>query len=86
MGGALIRVDAEQRFLQLSPARRIREKAQIIGRMFVEVFRGGSGEARGRELARAGNDLSGCDRIGGSKTGKALVIKSTTTWADCRNT
>ena len=65
MGVHVIRVDAEQRFLRRWPASPIRkQKRKIIGRMFIEVFERKSQKLDGREVAGAGHDLSGRDRVG----------------------
>ena len=66
MGVNVIRVDAEERFLDgADAARRDPEhKRKIIGRLFVEVFDEEAAKLRGREVARAGHDLSGRDRVG----------------------
>ena len=50
-----------------SPARRIRRRSARSSARVHRGVRRGSGEAQGREMAGAGHDLSGRDRIGGRK-------------------
>ena len=65
MGVRVIRVDAEQRFLgKLAGEADPEKKRKIIGRMFVEVFDEEAAKLEDVEVARAGHDLSGCDRVG----------------------
>ncbi len=65
MGVRVIRVDAEQRFLTaLAGESDPEKKRKIIGRMFVEVFDEQAAALKDVQVARAGHDLSRCDRIG----------------------
>ena len=68
MGVQVIRVDAEQRFLKaLAGEADPEKKRKIIGRMFVEVFDEQAAKLKDIQVARAGHDLSGRHRIGGSE-------------------
>ena len=60
------------------------EKRKIIGRLFVEVFQREAKKIRKREVARAGHDLSGRDRVGRRQDQEGASPSSrTTTSAAC---
>ena len=65
MGVKVIRVDAADRYFNaLEGVADPEAKRKIIGNLFVEIFDEESHEARQREVAGAGHDLSGRDRVG----------------------
>ncbi len=65
MGVRVIRVDAADRFFAaLRGVDDPEAKRKIIGRTFIEVFDEEAHKLAGREVARAGHDLSRRDRVG----------------------
>jgi GMP synthase (glutamine-hydrolysing) len=77
MGVHVIRVDAEQRFLQaLSGEADPEKKRKIIGRVFVEVFDEEAGKLDDVKWLAQGTIYPDVIESAGAKTGKAHVIKS----------
>ncbi len=77
MGVKVIRVNAEQRFLDaLKGVADPEEKRKIIGRLFVEVFDEKAQELTGIDFLAQGTIYPDVIESAGSKTGKAHVIKS----------
>jgi GMP synthase (glutamine-hydrolysing) len=83
MGVKVIRVDARTVHGALAGVADPEEKRKIIGREFVEVFQ--ESRQAPNAVAGAGHDLPDVIESAGAKTGKAHVIKSTTTSAACRS-
>jgi GMP synthase (glutamine-hydrolysing) len=77
MGVHVIRVDAEQRFLEaLAGETDPEKKRKIIGRMFIEVFDEESAKLEGVKWLAQGTIYPDVIESAGAKTGKAHVIKS----------
>ena len=77
MGVRVIRVDAEQRFLQeLSGQNEPEAKRKIIGRVFVEIFEEESKKISNAKWLAQGTIYPDVIESAASKTGKAQVIKS----------
>lgn len=77
MGVRVIRVDAEERFLEALRGETDPErKRKIIGRLFVEVFEEESAKIAGIRWLAQGTIYPDVIESAGSKTGKAHVIKS----------
>jgi len=77
MGVRVIRVDAEQRFLEaLAGATDPEAKRKIIGRLFVEVFDEEAAKLEDVRWLAQGTIYPDVIESAGSKTGKAHVIKS----------
>src|SRR6202041_2179903 len=77
MGVHVIRVDAEQRFLQaLAGEADPEKKRKIIGRVFVEVFEEEANKLQDIGFLAQGTIYPDVIESAGSKTGKAHVIKS----------
>jgi len=77
MGVRVIRVDAEQRFLDaLAGEADPEKKRKIIGRVFVEVFDEEASKLEGVRWLAQGTIYPDVIESAGSKTGKAHVIKS----------
>ncbi|MFP4079122.1 MAG: glutamine-hydrolyzing GMP synthase [Ectothiorhodospira sp.] len=77
MGVRVIRVDAEDRFLNaLAGVSDPEEKRRIIGRLFVEVFDEEAGRLTNARWLAQGTIYPDVIESAGSKTGKAHVIKS----------
>jgi GMP synthase (glutamine-hydrolysing) len=77
MGVHVIRVDAEQRFLNaLAGESDPEKKRKIIGRMFIEVFDEESTKLKDVKWLAQGTIYPDVIESAGSKTGKAHVIKS----------
>jgi GMP synthase (glutamine-hydrolysing) len=77
MGVRVIRVDAEQRFLQaLEGEVDPEKKRKIIGRMFIEVFDEESAKLADVKWLAQGTIYPDVIESAGAKTGKAHVIKS----------
>lgn len=77
MGVRVIRVDAEERFLEALKGETDPErKRKIIGRLFVEVFEEQSAKLAGIRWLAQGTIYPDVIESAGSKTGKAHVIKS----------
>lgn len=77
MGVKVIRVDAEQRFLdalkgEADPER----KRKIIGNLFIDIFEEEAGKLEGVDFLAQGTIYPDVIESAGSKTGKAHVIKS----------
>jgi GMP synthase (glutamine-hydrolysing) len=77
LGVKVIRVDAEQRFLEaLEGVEDPEAKRKIIGRLFVEVFDEESAKIDNVQFLAQGTIYPDVIESAGSKTGKAHVIKS----------
>ena len=77
MGVKVIRVDAEQRFLeQLAGENDPEAKRKIIGRVFVEIFEEESKKIENAKWLAQGTIYPDVIESAASKTGKAQVIKS----------
>ncbi|MGX2032241.1 glutamine-hydrolyzing GMP synthase [Methylocaldum gracile] len=77
MGVQVIRVDAEDRFLQgLEGVDDPEQKRKIIGRLFVEIFDEEAGKITDARWLAQGTIYPDVIESAGSKTGKAHVIKS----------
>ncbi len=77
MGVKVIRVDAEQRFLdQLKGENEPEAKRKIIGRVFVEIFEEESRKVENAKWLAQGTIYPDVIESAASKTGKAQVIKS----------
>jgi GMP synthase (glutamine-hydrolysing) len=77
MGVRVIRVDAEQRFLEaLAGETDPEKKRKIIGRMFIEVFEEESAKLEDVKWLAQGTIYPDVIESAGAKTGKAHVIKS----------
>lgn len=77
MGVRVIRVDAENRFLQaLEGVDDPEQKRKIIGRLFVEIFDEEAGKIGDARWLAQGTIYPDVIESAGSKTGKAHVIKS----------
>ncbi len=77
MGVKVIRVNAEERFLQaLAGIRDPEEKRKIIGRLFIEVFDEQAAALRDVRWLAQGTIYPDVIESAGSRTGKAQVIKS----------
>ena len=77
MGLKVIRVDAEQRFLnQLTGVNDPETKRKIIGRIFVEVFEEESNKIKNVKWLAQGTIYPDVIESAAAKTGKAQVIKS----------
>jgi GMP synthase (glutamine-hydrolysing) len=77
MGVQVIRVDAEQRFLnELAGETDPEKKRKIIGRMFIEVFDEESTKLQDVKWLAQGTIYPDVIESAGSKTGKAHIIKS----------
>ncbi|MCK9383709.1 MAG: glutamine-hydrolyzing GMP synthase [Nevskia sp.] len=77
LGVKVIRVDAEQRFLEaLEGVEDPEAKRKIIGRLFVEVFEEESAKIDNVQFLAQGTIYPDVIESAGSKTGKAHVIKS----------
>jgi len=77
MGVKVIRVDAEQRFLDaLKGENDPEKKRKIIGNMFVEIFDEEAGKLSAAKWLAQGTIYPDVIESAGSKTGKAHVIKS----------
>ncbi len=77
MGLNVIKVDAENRFLQaLEGANDPEDKRKIIGRVFVEVFEEESKKLKNAKWLAQGTIYPDVIESAGAKTGKAHVIKS----------
>ncbi len=77
MGVRVIRVDAEQRFLdELADENEPEAKRKIIGRVFVEIFEEESNKIENAKWLAQGTIYPDVIESAASKTGKAEVIKS----------
>ncbi len=77
MGVKVIRVDAEQRFLDaLAGVDEPERKRKIIGNLFVEIFEEESGKLRDAKWLAQGTIYPDVIESAGAKTGKAHLIKS----------
>ena len=77
MGVKVIRVDAEQRFLdRLAGVDDPEQKRKIIGNLFVEIFEEEAGKLAGAKWLAQGTIYPDVIESAGSKTGKAHLIKS----------
>jgi len=77
MGVRVIRVDAEQRFLdELAGENEPEAKRKIIGRVFVEIFEEESKKIKNAKWLAQGTIYPDVIESAASKTGKAKVIKS----------
>lgn len=77
MGVHVIRVDAEQRFLEaLSGVTDPEQKRKIIGRLFIEIFDEQAGKLTSARWLAQGTIYPDVIESAGAKTGKAHVIKS----------
>lgn len=77
MGVRVIRVDAEERFLEALKGEADPErKRKIIGRLFVEVFEEQAGKLQGIRWLAQGTIYPDVIESAGARTGKAHVIKS----------
>jgi GMP synthase (glutamine-hydrolysing) len=77
MGVHVIRIDAEQRFLEaLAGETDPEKKRKIIGRMFIEVFDEESAKLKDVKWLAQGTIYPDVIESAGAKTGKAHVIKS----------
>lgn len=77
MGVKVIRVDAEQRYLDaLTGVQDPEEKRKIIGRLFVEIFDEQASKLTSAKWLAQGTIYPDVIESAGSKTGKAHVIKS----------
>ena len=77
MGVRVIRVDAEQRFLnELAGENEPEAKRKIIGRVFVEIFEEESKKINNAKWLAQGTIYPDVIESAASKTGKAKVIKS----------
>ncbi len=77
MGVKVIRVDAEQRFLNaLSDETDPEKKRKIIGHMFIEVFEEEASKLKNARWLAQGTIYPDVIESAGTKTGKAKVIKS----------
>jgi GMP synthase (glutamine-hydrolysing) len=77
MGLNVIRVDAEDRFLEaLKGENDPEKKRKIIGRVFVEVFEEEAGKLKNAKWLAQGTIYPDVIESAGAKTGKAHVIKS----------
>ncbi|MCZ6560882.1 MAG: glutamine-hydrolyzing GMP synthase [Gammaproteobacteria bacterium] len=77
MGIKVIRIDAEQRFLDgLQGVTDPEEKRKIIGRLFIEVFEEEAHKLEGVRWLAQGTIYPDVIESAGAKTGKAKVIKS----------
>jgi GMP synthase (glutamine-hydrolysing) len=77
MGVKVIRVDAEQRFLDaLSGENDPEKKRKIIGNLFVDIFEEESNKLKSAKWLAQGTIYPDVIESAGSKTGKAHVIKS----------
>ena len=77
MGVKVIRVDAEQRFLdRLAGENEPEKKRKIIGNLFVEIFEEESNKLSAAKWLAQGTIYPDVIESAGSKTGKAHVIKS----------
>ncbi len=77
MGIKVIRVDAEQRFLDgLQGVTDPEEKRKVIGRLFIEVFEEQAHKLDGIKWLAQGTIYPDVIESAGAKTGKAQVIKS----------
>ncbi len=77
MGVQVIRVNAEERFLQaLEGVHDPEQKRKIIGRLFVEIFDEEAGKISDARWLAQGTIYPDVIESAGSKTGKAHVIKS----------
>jgi GMP synthase (glutamine-hydrolysing) len=77
MGVRVIRIDAEQRFLdELAGESEPEAKRKIIGRVFVEIFEEESKKIDNAKWLAQGTIYPDVIESAGSKTGKAQVIKS----------
>ncbi len=77
MGVKVIRVDAEQRFLdRLADENDPEKKRKIIGNLFVEIFEEESNKLASAKWLAQGTIYPDVIESAGSKTGKAHVIKS----------
>lgn len=77
MGIHVIRVNAEQRFLDaLKGVEDPEDKRKIIGRTFIEVFDEEAGKLRGIQWLAHGTIYPDVIESAGAKSGKAHVIKS----------
>ena len=77
MGVKVIRVDAEQRFLDaLKGENDPEKKRKIIGNLFVEIFEEASNKLSAAKWLAQGTIYPDVIESAGSKTGKAHVIKS----------
>jgi GMP synthase (glutamine-hydrolysing) len=77
MGVKVIRVDAEQRFLdKLGGVQDPEQKRKLIGRTFIEVFEEEAAKLRDVRWLAQGTIYPDVIESAGAKTGKAAVIKS----------
>lgn len=77
MGVKVIRVDAEQRFLEaLQGENDPEKKRKIIGNMFIDIFDEEAGKLTAAKWLAQGTIYPDVIESAGSKTGKAHVIKS----------
>jgi len=77
MGVKVIRVDAEQRFLDaLKGKSDPEEKRKIIGNMFVDIFEEEAGKLKNAKWLAQGTIYPDVIESAGAKTGKAHLIKS----------
>ena len=77
MGVKVIRVDAEQRFLDaLAGENDPEKKRKIIGNLFVEIFEEESGKLKSAKWLAQGTIYPDVIESAGAKSGKAHVIKS----------
>ncbi len=77
MGVKVIRVDAEQRFLDaLKGENDPEQKRKIIGNLFVEIFEEEAGKLTAAKWLAQGTIYPDVIESAGAKTGKAHVIKS----------
>ncbi|PIE44703.1 MAG: glutamine-hydrolyzing GMP synthase [Gammaproteobacteria bacterium] len=76
-GMNIVRVDAEQRFMnELAGVNDPEEKRKIIGRIFVEIFDEEAAKIQGVKYLAQGTIYPDVIESAGAKTGKAHVIKS----------
>ena len=77
LGVQVIRVDAEQRFLEALRGQSDPEaKRKIIGRLFIEVFEEQARKLRDTRFLAQGTIYPDVIESAGARTGKAHVIKS----------
>jgi len=77
MGVRVIRVDAEQRFLnELTGVDEPEAKRKVIGRVFIEIFEEESRKIKSAKWLAQGTIYPDVIESAASKTGKAKVIKS----------
>ena len=87
MGVKVVRVNAADRyFAALEGVSDPEAKRKIIGNLFVEIFDEESNKLKNAKWLAQGTIYPDVIESAGSKTGKAHVIRATTTWAACRST